>query len=74
MRTKGKYFWKKEWYSICSLHMEYQENCPLCNKGQWINVTRHWFNKLLYKYCYSLWFYNMNGRFPPKGYKKSLNI
>ena len=38
MVTRGKGSLKEEWYSICSMHHEYDENCDMCNCGKWINV------------------------------------
>lgn len=69
MRTRRKGLKKEIWFSICSRHGDYQENCPLCNKGQWINVVSLWFNGILYKYMYPLWFYKMNGNWPNGTYE-----
>lgn len=33
--VKGKYLWKKRWYSICSTHQIYSKDCPRCNIGSW---------------------------------------
>jgi len=38
MREKGKFFWKKKWYSICSMHYEYNKDCNMCRTGVWKNV------------------------------------
>jgi len=43
MKTRGKYFKREEWYSICSAHREFHEDCPTCNTGSWQNV---WITKL----------------------------
>jgi hypothetical protein len=43
LKTKGKLFWKKEWYSICSIHRQYKEDCGMCNTGHYVNV---WMNKI----------------------------
>ena len=72
MRTRGKFIRKEVWYSICSIHGEYDEDCHMCKTGEWNNVVEIWFDGLLYKISYPLWFYKMNGEFPPKGFKKTL--
>jgi hypothetical protein len=38
MATRGEGPLKEEWYSICSMHHERDENCDMCNCGKWINV------------------------------------
>lgn len=39
METKGKFFWKKRYYSICSIHgLKPNSNCSLCKRGGWYNV------------------------------------
>jgi len=47
--SKGKLFWKKEWYSICSRHYIYNRNCNLCQTGSWRNVWVAWFDGWFYK-------------------------
>ena len=56
--TKGKYFWKKEWYSICSIHHQHNEKCEMCNTGNWHNVLLgNILNFLYYKIniFYKIW-------------------
>jgi len=36
--VKGRFFWKKEWYSICSMHREYNPDCSMCKSGSWQNI------------------------------------
>lgn len=38
MKDKGFFIFKKKWYSICSAHQEYKNDCALCNVGSWKNV------------------------------------
>jgi len=38
MRTRGKFIWKERWYSICSIHGRYHEDCFMCRTGTWENV------------------------------------
>ena len=34
-KTRTKYFLKQEWYSFCSAHNYYNDNCENCSKGTW---------------------------------------
>ena len=72
MRTRGKFVRKERWYSICSIHQEYNKDCPMCNSGTWNNVILIWLDSLLYKVSYPLWYNKMNGEFPTKNFKKDL--
>lgn len=38
IRSKGHFLNKQHWYSICSRHQEYDEQCKLCNIGSWHNI------------------------------------
>jgi hypothetical protein len=46
---------KGEWYSICSRHCEYNEDCSLCNKGYWISDSEREFSDWLWKYSKRIW-------------------
>lgn len=46
---------KWEWYSICSTHREYQEDCGRCNAGRWISKGETEFNNWLWTYSPSIW-------------------
>lgn len=37
MRSRGEGNAIEDWYSICSRHIKYDAECPLCQKGRWIN-------------------------------------
>jgi hypothetical protein len=50
MRTKGKFIFKKEWYSFCSIHHEYDEKCGACNGGSWYSIYRRKLEKI-YSVC-----------------------
>ena len=41
MIKRGKFIFKETWYSICSMHQEYNDNCNMCNKGSWYNNILH---------------------------------
>jgi hypothetical protein len=49
-RTKGFLFWKKRYYSICSRHQIYDENCDICNKGFWINIWKSKLDNFIFIY------------------------
>ena len=66
LTTKGKFFWKKRWYSICSAHVEYDENCPRCKVGAWHNMWGIAIDSFFCRYFYKIWFYRHNGCFPNK--------
>ena len=47
--TKGKLWWKKEWYSICSRHQEYDKYCSICQCGTWENVWKLEISKIYFR-------------------------
>lgn len=67
---KGKFFWKKRWYSICSAHMVYDKDCPRCNVGGWHNLWGLAIGGFFHDHFYKLWFYYQNGNFPDHDYRK----
>ena len=49
-------FVKKEiWFSICSRHAIYDENCNMCNTGSWQNTIKYKVSSLIYDLFPSLW-------------------
>jgi len=42
MRTRGKGLKKEIWFSICSRHAIYDENCNMCNTGSWVFIFWQW--------------------------------
>lgn len=60
MRTKGLGIKKKIWFSICSVHQEYNKNCNLCNKGTWVPVWRYKISSLVYDIAPGLWRFFVN--------------
>lgn len=48
MVDKGKYFYKERWFSMCSVHQQYNKECPTCNIGTWENVWRTNIEKLVF--------------------------
>jgi hypothetical protein len=55
MKAKGKYFWKKEWYSICSMHRDGKDGCPMCETGKWVNVWMHNVSSFIYGNWPNFW-------------------
>ena len=55
MRSKGKLFWRSEWYSICSMHYEYNKDCRACNAGSWENVILTKISSFVFDHFPNLW-------------------
>jgi len=55
LRTRGKWFKKEIWFSFCSMHQQYDDNCQICNKGTWNNVIKYRISSLIYDCFPSLW-------------------
>ena len=62
MRIKGKYFWKKQWYSICSKHTSHYDNCKLCDVGKWENTWSLKISTYFHQNFYYLWSWWQNTR------------
>jgi len=61
MKTKGKWFWKSTWYSICSIHgMGDNENCSMCNTGSWSNNISQKISSYIHDNHYPIWYWWMN--------------
>lgn len=54
-KTRGTGLKKEIWFSICSRHAIYDENCKMCNTGSWNNAIKHKISSLIYKLFPSLW-------------------
>lgn len=54
-RIRGKWLLREQWFSICSNHRIYQQDCPRCNAGQWKNVLVSKISNICYKYYPRLW-------------------
>jgi hypothetical protein len=50
------------WYSICSMHWEYDKTCPRCRVGRWIDDEEMAADQALYKSDYSEWHRRANER------------
>lgn len=38
MKTRYKWIFKEGWFSFCSTHFEYDNECELCQCGYWRNL------------------------------------
>lgn len=66
LRSKGKFFWKYEWYSFCGIHGDYNELCKMCTAGSWVNVWIRNIGSIIYKFFPNLWRWWMNTNFIKK--------
>lgn len=55
LRTRNKGIKKEIWFSICSKHALYNENCNMCNTGSWKNAIKYKISSLIYDLFPSLW-------------------
>lgn len=60
MKTKGWGPFRFDWYSFCSSHQEYKENCKCCNAGHWTNHWKHLISSFICKKNYKLWYWWVN--------------
>lgn len=60
MKTKGRFLFTQDWYSLCSRHQHHDENCETCSHGQWKYRYSHKISKWVFKKCPKLWVWWMN--------------
>lgn len=60
MRIRGKGLKKELWFSICSRHAVYDEDCKLCNTGRWEKIIKYKISTLIYDLFPSLWSWWIN--------------
>lgn len=53
--TRGKLWYKYTWFSICSVHYEYDKNCKMCNAGSWVNNWANYIDSIIYNMSPKLW-------------------
>lgn len=56
----GLFFWKQRWFSICSMHHQYKEDCGACNAGHWTNVWKWQVGSIICTIFPGLWKWWMN--------------
>lgn len=54
MLTKGWGPWRRDWYSICSMHT-YHPDCQACQSGRWVNAWRVRASQAVFAISPSLW-------------------
>lgn len=62
-RFQGEGLSKKQWYSICSAHREYEKDCPRCNAGTWVNIHEQKIWHVFFSLCPSFWRILVNRQF-----------
>lgn len=62
MKTKGRFFWKKGWYSFCSKHYHHDFECKGCNSGTWEYVWIVKISNFIYKVSPGLWIWWNNSK------------
>ena len=55
MRERGEWYNKEHWYSICSKHREYEQDCDLCGTGEWRSVLGTKVSSIIYLIAPRLW-------------------
>jgi hypothetical protein len=52
---RGRFFWKKRFFSICSVHSRWEPTCKVCKHGSWMNVWQWRFEGVIFKLWPKLW-------------------
>lgn len=60
LKERGKFIFKEEWYSLCSMHNVYDNDCPLCNTGSWRNIYIGKISSFFFKYFPKFWVFWVN--------------
>ena len=55
MRTRGKGLKREIWFSICSTHHNYKDDCDRCNTGEWKSAYADKVETLMYNISPILW-------------------
>lgn len=58
--TRYKFIFKQTWYSICSMHGEFNKDCIRCNIGSWKNNILLWISTLIFMKFFRLWRWHVN--------------
>lgn len=53
--SRGRLWWREEWYSICSAHRQTDDSCSACSHGVWVNVVDAAITKFFYRHSPRLW-------------------
>jgi hypothetical protein len=55
VKSRGRGILKQEWYSICSMHIEHDKTCAMCNTGTYYNIYRVKCSQIIYDNFPNLW-------------------
>lgn len=55
LKSRNHWVMRQEFFSICSMHMEPQDDCDRCNAGNWRNVYMAKLSSVFYKSSPRLW-------------------
>lgn len=59
-KDKGILFWRKRWFSICSMHRIHDDNCNMCRAGHWTNVWAYHIEGFVYDWFPNFWSWWVN--------------
>jgi len=71
--SRGRGLFREEYYSICSAHQEFNQECSTCKIGSWHNVWLGVANSVLFKVWPALWIWNANRPKNKTKWLKSIN-
>ena len=57
---RGKGLRKQKWYSICSMHGDFNKDCHICNTGMWHNVWKIKIGGWFHDHTYGIWLWWVN--------------
>ena len=57
---RGKGLKKQRWYSICSIHGNFNKDCHICNTGMWHNMALIKIESWFHDHIYWLWYFWVN--------------
>ena len=55
MQTRGYLWWREDYYSPCSKHVDDQVDCDICAAGIWVNHWRVTLGQWLFAISPALW-------------------
>lgn len=55
MRRRGVWPLRQTWWSVCSVHHEYNESCHICRAGTWRWDVLHWLGVATFAVSPRLW-------------------
>jgi hypothetical protein len=59
-RLRGRWFRREEFYSVCSRHYQWREDCNQCQAGMWRNIWMHHVSAFFNRFAYPLWHWWVN--------------